>query len=463
MRAKVAKILLVFALCFYIFKWLFFWLFETTDSYFYWEFGEFIRTGKYFAPHPYYWTIPTTFTAPLYSIFLYLIQFTPRADIFIHLFQITAVLFSGLLLFAILKKYIDKNWALIIASVYVLIPNHIFQSSSLMGESFALFAVSFFLFISFLILEKRKLYLMKYVVLFSAISIFIRYNFLILFILSLMLYCIHLVKGRKRFKQALGFSDLFYLLLSFILIGSWILINHQLTGSWGLSDQMGKNLYNRAIWGDRLIPPQNDPNWLKLKEMTNGEIDLFQPTYNIEPFILSNFDGKVARESEFFATIAYAAIKKNPIAYLQNTLVNFIRVHGNGLVYPKNLYTYDWLGIHCRSLGTISFCTSIIPASFAAPFWNTLVKWSDAYYYTFPLFINWIFLFPALFFAFFSKNTFVAFTSLTYITAVFTALLAEVPVFRYLYPLYGAKTVLIVYFLHRMIRIIKSYLLKKTI
>lgn len=181
MLAKTAKAFLLVSLSIYFLKWLFFWLYETNDSYFYYAFAEFMKSGKYFVPHPYYWTIPSTLEPPLYSIFLYLAQFFARAEIIIHLGQIAAILFSGFVVYQIIKTCIKKSIALTVTSIYLLIPANFFQSSSLMAESLAIFSVSLYLYLAFLIIAQKKEHLTKYLILFSAIIILVRYNFISLF------------------------------------------------------------------------------------------------------------------------------------------------------------------------------------------------------------------------------------------------------------------------------------------
>src|SRR3990170_6003434 len=98
-------ILLVFAILIYIFHFLYFWIFPSTDSIFYWLFSNFIRTGGYSAPHPYYYTRPSTMEAPLYSVFLFLADGFSKADIFIHFVQIAAILSSGFFIYKIFRYY----------------------------------------------------------------------------------------------------------------------------------------------------------------------------------------------------------------------------------------------------------------------------------------------------------------------------------------------------------------------
>lgn len=449
MLSKLSKLLIFLSLSVYVFYFLFFWLYETTDSYFYWAFAEFLKTGIYSTPYPYNWTIPSTLGPPLYSLFLYLAQFIPRADIIIHFFQLLSVLLSAYFLFRILISFIRRTTALIITTLYLLIPAHFFEASTVMTESFALLAFSTYLYFAFQVIAQGKNHFMKYWLLFSAIIVLIRYNFVSLFFLALIIILFEIFK--KVTSCRIVWVNIIFILISFTVIALWVLINHNLNGSWGLSDQMGKNLYNRAIGGDKLIPPSDDPSWLKLKAMTNDKIDLFKPTYDIEPFILSNFDGSVARESQFFASLAISSIKAHPLEYFRNTLVNFFVIHKNGLPYAHDLYTDSWwMGKNCRSLGNITFCKAPIDSKWAESIWNFAVKWAQTYYYNIPVYINFLLLFPSLIVALLQKNKFIRFAAVTYIIAVFTVVIPEVPVYRYLYPLYPLKVILVIFFIKQI-------------
>lgn len=46
-KEKVITGLLAIPLILYLLHFFFFWLFESTDSYFYWAFANFLRTGQY--------------------------------------------------------------------------------------------------------------------------------------------------------------------------------------------------------------------------------------------------------------------------------------------------------------------------------------------------------------------------------------------------------------------------------
>lgn len=452
MLSKLSKLLIIFVLLFYLFKWLFLWLFETSDSYFYWAFADFLWTGKYFAPHPYYWTTPTTFAAPLYSLFLFFIRwlFPQSTQVYIHLTQSLAIIISAFLLAKILSSFLKREIALIITSIYLLLPANIFISVGLMPEPLAILTVSIYIFFFFQLIVKKKLYLFKYLLLFSAIMVLLRYNFLILFLLAVVLWIL------TAFRK-IRFYDSIFLILSISIIISWVFVNHKLTGAWGLSDQVGKNLYNRVVGGDKLIPPIDDPNWQLLNKINTMKLDLFQPSYTFDPYIMDYFNGNVTAESKFLGQIALATIKKHPIAFLKNTLLNFLIIHGNGMPYSTDLYTHAWLKQTCRKLDTISFCKPIIESQFAAPLWDFMVQWGEYYYYTIPVFFNFLLLSPALMFGFFQKNIFIKFTAIVYILSILTVVAAEVPVYRYAYPLLPVKFILVSFFLTNLFQVVKNF------
>src|SRR3989344_5843840 len=122
---KLYRLIPLFCISFYIFHFLFLWMFQTTDSYFYWALANFFRTGQYYAPHPYYYTKPSTMEPPFYSILLFIAEIFPRPDIIIHAFHIGAVLISGLLLSKVLYKITKSRIAWSIGWLFTLLPSNI--------------------------------------------------------------------------------------------------------------------------------------------------------------------------------------------------------------------------------------------------------------------------------------------------------------------------------------------------
>src|SRR3989338_5000898 len=255
---KIFPPLAVFAvLTFYLFCFIYFGLYETTDSYFFIAFSEFIKTGRYFVPHPYYWTVPSTITPPFYILFLYLAQLLPNPHLVIHLSQIVAFLIALFFIYKVLILKLPKQLSLLISALFDFLPVNIIQTSAIMTETLAIAFTSFYLYLAGLILIKKKRQYLSLLIIVSSVSILLRYNFLTFFIMSAGLIFLDR-KGRGTDK-----SQLAAVLICVMIIMSWIGINHSLNGSWGLSNQQGKNLYNRVLGYDKLSPADNNPDWQK--------------------------------------------------------------------------------------------------------------------------------------------------------------------------------------------------------
>src|SRR3990167_3766067 len=132
---KIFPPLAVFAvLTFYLFCFIYFGLYETTDSYFFIAFSEFIKTGRYFVPHPYYWTVPSTITPPFYSLFLFLAQLLPYPHLIIHLAQIAAFLAALFFIYKVLVLKLPDQLSILIITLFALLPVNMIQTSALMTE-----------------------------------------------------------------------------------------------------------------------------------------------------------------------------------------------------------------------------------------------------------------------------------------------------------------------------------------
>ena len=436
---KIFPLFTVFAvLLFYLFSFIYFGLYETTDSYFFIAFAEFIRTGRYFVPHPYYWTVPSTITPPFYSLFLYLAQLLPNPHLVIHLSQIVAFLIALFFIYKVLILKLPKQLSLLISALFAFLPVNIIQTSAIMTETLAIAFTSFYLYLAGLILIKKKRQYLSLLIIVSSVSILLRYNFLTFFIMSAGLIFLDR-KGRGTDK-----SQLAAVLIGVMIIMSWIGINHSLNGSWGLSNQQGKNLYNRVLGYDKLSPADNNPDWQKLQSSAPG-INLVDYSWNIDPYIGIDFD--MTNKSLFLGKIALAAIYSHPLEYSLNTFKNLFVLHGNGYVYPEMIYSSYRI---CRIIGQIDLCRSS-DGPLAAAAWDRIVIIGNVISRSLPALVNGFFLLPSLIYALLQKKIFLRFIAVLYLLSALTTVLVELPTHRYLYPFYSLHLILIFYSLSPLI------------
>lgn len=439
---RIAKILFAIAALFYVFHFLFFWIFETTDSWFYWALGNYIKTGIYNAPHPYYYTVPSTHEPPLYSLFLYLVQFVNRADVVIHFFHICLLFLSAYFLYRILCGYLRSNLSFLITGIYLFIPAHFTYVSALMTEIPALFATSLYLYICHFIISEKKRDWLKFLILLSSVMVLLKYSFIIFFCAAVFLFVIS-----KR-KQSV---DFFYLIVGVVIIAVWVLINHALNGSWGLSGSTGKHLYNRVVDFDHLLPDENDPSLTKLRKYT-GDANLYSPWWLLEPMMITKLEDGESEVSRIMGNVVFAALAKNPLPYIYNTPKMFLAIHGSD---TNNYFLSNYTAKSCRNLGTIYFCKPIIESREKFIYWDAIASISDFYSRKIVPYLHYFLLFPALVFAVLKGNRFLKFCAFVYLISTTVAVMTEVPAGRYLYAFIPIMIILLTYFLTHLCRLIQ--------
>ena len=112
---KISTIILVLTLVFLVFHLLFLWMYTNIDGYFYWAFGQYVKTGVYPFLPSFTYLRPTTISPPLYGIFLMLLGVFTRADIIVHILQLGMLAGTSALLYKLLTPFVHKSVALILA------------------------------------------------------------------------------------------------------------------------------------------------------------------------------------------------------------------------------------------------------------------------------------------------------------------------------------------------------------
>ncbi|OGG00305.1 hypothetical protein A2Y99_01040 [Candidatus Gottesmanbacteria bacterium RBG_13_37_7] len=444
------NLILVFPIIFYTFHLLFFWILTTTDSLFMWSLAEFFRSGKYWVGHPYYFTTPSTMEPPLYSLLILLVESFPRSDIVLHFIQIGALFLAGFLIFQILKRILNRNTALIVLTVFLFIPAHWIYVSTVMTEMVSLVFMSFYVYLVFLIISEKKQYFFHFAVIFSAVMTLQRYNFVVYYFLSLFYFIFFINKKTKYYLS---------IFISLIILFSWILINYQLTGAWGLSNSEGKHIWERIVWQDGLLPSEKDPSLMELKKLT-GRKNLHVPWWFIESWIRSSkYSTSETEISILMGKTAISALRYNPVKYIINTPINYLKIHNNGETFHSNLAKYGEANIRkkCSQMGNLNICQPIISADFSGRIWQTLVFLAEWYYQNMPGYINYIILFPSLIAAFFSRKKYIICLAGMYLAGSLLPVLIEDPSPRYLYPLYPVKIILMTYFIVYGIKALKLH------
>lgn len=448
MVTKLPRIGFILVLFFYFFHFLFFWVHEGTDSFFYWAFSNFLKTGSYSAPNPYFYNVPSTMEPPLYGVFLYLFQFFSRADILIHFIHVLSIGGSALLIVKIMKHYMGE-WGYLVGILFLLVPSHLIYMSLLVAEPMAIFFLSLYLYTLFLVLIKHKYTLLPYLCIYSSIISLHRYNFLPYFLVT----CLLTFAIKKKIPHRMT-----GIIVGVFVLVFWIFINHSLNGAWSMSNSEGKHLYNRIVHFDRLLPPADNPSLIRLKGYI-GSTDIFLPWFFIEPLVMPHVSYSETESSKLMEEVAIAAFFSNPLVYFANTPKYFLFAHDTNNTYSSPIHLWDTYGQGlCRTLGTITFCQPIIDTQLTRHIWNILVGMTDFYYLHISRLIHFFILFPAILFSFVQRDRFIRFVGMMYVFSILFFVMTEAPLPRYLYNFSQLRVILIGYFLYTTIVFFKNKL-----
>ena len=221
---------------------------------------------------------------PLYSVLIYLAEFTSRPDIVLHVFHICAVLIAGLILAKVFYKITKSRIAWSAGWLFTLVPANVVYTSNIMSEVFTLPFVSFYIYCLYKIFVEKKDSFYIYLLPVSALGLLMRYNLLGFWGIFLLFF---LFKKKKKAREIVAAG------MSVLIIISWIFINHQLNGSWGLSNGQGKSLFNRVIYQDRLYPDETNKDFIELKNRLGKKVYFYnEPWWVIEPNVMSESFGE---------------------------------------------------------------------------------------------------------------------------------------------------------------------------
>lgn len=430
----------------YLFHLLFFWMYETTDSWFYWAFSNYMKTGQYSAPAPYFYKVPSTMEPPLYSVMLYVVQYFPRADTIIHFFHLTGLITAGFFVFLILKRFMNKELAATAASVFLLIPDNLVYATNLLSEVVTIPAITIYAYFLLRIVKDKKHQLVGFLVFYSAFMTLLRYNLGVFLGLSMLLYGYYsIIRIRNRQYRKFSPQDLFSVTGIFLMV-VWVLINHSLNGSWGLSNGLGKNLYDRIVWQSRLLPKEGNKDLEKLNSLLDGKVDLHQPWWPVEAYIMSYKPGwDETGINNLLQKVSQSAVKDNPGKYLLSVPAIFLSSYNREPGYPPGYLYSDgrYMTASCRTLGTVSMCQPIIQTSMAKPIWDYIVKGGEFIAFHTNYFINTLLLASGVVYLLLQKDKYLKMVALSYFLGVFIPTLTAHPDARYLYPLLPLKYMII--------------------
>ena len=219
-----------------------------------------------FSYHELYGTrLPTVYMPPLYPYFLYSFSFLGFDQLttvkLILLSQCILSFFSLIIFFKILKNYFDEQKSYIISIIYFIFPLNFYASTQISSVSIQVFCFIFFIYF-FLNLRTLRDYL--FLGLFSSLSILVRGEFWLLF---LILIIFRILINFKNFKYFLLTLAVTILMISPILLKNFKTFNQiVITKSFGYnlwrgnSDELNinGNFYNIDVLKDDFIKSDED-------------------------------------------------------------------------------------------------------------------------------------------------------------------------------------------------------------
>lgn len=388
---KLSTIILVVTGIFLLFHGLFLWMYTNIDGYFYWAFGQYVKTGVYPFLPAFTYLRPITISPPLYGIVLMLLGFFARADIMLHILQLLMLAGTATLLYKLLTPYVQKSMALTLACLFIFFPTNVIFASSMMTEIPAQFLMTCYVYLAHRFIVSKKISSLSSMVLLAAVMTLLKYQFLFLTLLSLGLFAFfffqkHVKRIVHVFPVALGVGILLL----------WVVTNHAITGVWGLSDTRKMPFYTNFVWDGRHFPKETDPAVIALRAFVPKTVNNYAQYWDLQDYILPRVNRDWRAVDELLGNVGLAAIREQPLAYLANAGRVFLQIHTQKAPWWNNMATFGLQDpdqpLYCNALSSIQFCRPIIPTPWSYRWWNAYVNIATSFYNAvFPLYAVIIF------------------------------------------------------------------------
>jgi hypothetical protein len=432
------------------------WIISHGDSYYYLSFAEYIRTGKYPFQYPFLYTHPPTLNAPFYSLILTVIQRLSHGDVWLHIVQLILLLGSTGLVYSMLTGIVGKIKASVLSLLFFIFPVHLIYVSYVMTEILAefLFALYLILFISYIKFRKQKILALSLII--AAVLTLTRYQYAILFAVSIGLIVWSAVSLHKLERIAV-----IGILISTTIIASWVYANYRITGTIGLSDTTKLRFQVTMIYDGKYFPPEDDPAVRLFRKYVPASVDKYLAWWDLQGYVLPYVGYDWRKMDEIVGGVGWASVKRWPIQYLLNGIRIGINMHLTVPPWWRSVGTFGEipdpnLPVTCDHQGTIYLCNPIINSPKSYPVWNSLVRiWTWIYKGWIPT-LAILILFPAIILGLFTKDKLFRSLTILYILIVYSASLAVNAVSRILIPVYPLIIIICVMGIKEVIRILKT-------
>ena len=356
----LASIVVIFTISVFFVIFLFGWMHANIDSYFYYAFGEFVRTGTYPFQPPFVYTRPTTISHTLYGLFFTFTHNLPRADILLHAIQLLLLAATAHILYKTLRLHLAQRYAIVVSCLFALLPVNLVYAGNVMTENSSQFAV---MLIVYLLATGNA----STAALVASIGTLLKYNLGIYVPLAF----VYFLKKPKRSV---------YPILGMFLLTSWMLINHSITGVWGLYDTRGTQLYNQFVAQTKFLPPETDPSLIRMRQLLPPGTDVAVPYWDIQEQLSEKLGHEWTKIDQALFDVSWASVRSHPIEYLLHSLKNYALIHYDHVPHWRNVGNIGVAGLSgtdapfCGSLGSVKICQPIIKTHRSYQLWNAFVR-----------------------------------------------------------------------------------------
>jgi hypothetical protein len=412
---------------------IYFWMNATVDTDMFYEFAKFIRTGIYVYPmYNLGYKGVLTGSPPLFSVLLYVLDFFNRSDIWLHVIHLMMLVITTYLVYQILRKYFNQYYAIIISCIFSLIPGNLIYTTLVISDLGAQFLFMIYGYLFFMFIQTRKPQYVSLSVLVGFITGLMRYSFIIFGGFSLLfLIWLH--------PRAL--INYFFATIGIIVIFIWVIIQHSLTGEWGIACCGGVRYNIQMMMMAKVLPREDDPSMIEIRKYIPREVDLRKPHWELEQYILPHVNRSFVRSINIIGNVGKAAMWQHPFDFIRVSLYSFFYSHFNppyaGTLATFGLgYAIDYPPLFCGAKGTMQYCKPIIMTPYSYQIWNAFVNTSNFFYrYIYPVYSFGIF-FPSIIWVVFSRNNSLKLFGLLFMAGRIPIAMATWPDPRYVVPFY---------------------------
>jgi hypothetical protein len=436
----------IFTISVYLFHFIFMWMFESGDSFYYLTFAKYLTTGIYHFQYPFIYQRPTTLAAPFYSFILVAIGNFPRADIWLHAIQLLMLIGTTLLLHQILRKFISDSFSIIISCLFALFPTNLIFASYILTEIPAIFGFTLFIYLSLKYLNNHQTNLLSLLVLLAAMLTLLRYQFAILFVGATIILAINIIRNHKiTIFNAVFFSA------GLIMIIGWLIYNHAITRVWGLSDTTKIRFHASFVNYGHHYPPENDPAVIEYNKFVPPIRDKYSAWWDVQDDILPKVNHDWRKVDEIVGNVGLAAVKYDPMGYLVNTGQIFLAMHTIAKTpWWPNLFffgqdsDYARQQVVCDAFDNFHICKPIVMTERSFQLFSKFIGVIGGWYMRgFPVFSLFI-LFPMIVINLIFGHLSDRFLATIYLIPLIFASSAITPEPRYLIPFYPLMIILVV-------------------